>query len=150
MSISKITITLANGEVLTLEFAFSDNGDTLTFTDDTGDQSVWTRRDDGGGSNDPTLENLQGSYELDENLSTGDDFAPDGFSIISTDLVIANMSFEVTVTAQVASSETFVIDDNTIRLTEDDGEITILTATLTETMLTLVDGDGNRFVFDRP
>ena len=144
-----VTITSSDGEVSTDEVAFSDNGNTLTLIDVTGDQEVWTRRDGSGPSNDLNLENLQGIYELDESLSTGIGLELDGFIIISTELVITDMRFEITATAEIELSETFVIDGNTIRLSDDDGEITNLTATLTETMLILVGEAGDRFVFER-
>ena len=133
-----------------MEATFSDNGNTLTLTDAAGDQEVWIRRDGSGVNDDLILENLQGAYELDLSRSTGTDFELDGFNITSTELVIADMTFELTVMAETESSETFIIDGDAILLSDDDGEITRLTATLTETTLTLVvDEAGNRFVFER-
>jgi uncharacterized lipoprotein NlpE involved in copper resistance len=146
---STITITSADGSVSTDEVVFSDNGNTLTLVDETGGQEVWARIDGSGASDDLTLENLQGVYAFDKDRSTQTDFGLDSSSIISAELMINDMTFEATATAQVESSETFVIDGNIIELSDDDGEITRFTATLTETTLTLVDEFGDRFVFDR-
>jgi len=147
--VSTVTITSDDGEVSTAEVALSDNGNTLTIIDAAGDQEVWIRRDGSGTSDDLTLENIQGAYDLDLNRSTGLDFELFGFSSISGELVITDTTFEVTATAQAESIETFVIDGDTIELSDDDGEISRLTATLSETTLTLVGEDGDQLVFER-
>ena len=146
---STATTISDDGEVSTLQVAFSDNGNTLTLIDEAGDQLVLTRRDGSGSSNDVTLENLQGVYDLDVTLSTGLDFESDGFLIISGDLSLTDTTFELTATAQDESEGTFIIDGNTIVISEDDIGTSRLTAQLSETTLTLVDEDGDRLVFQR-
>lgn len=143
-----LTITGNDGDPADLQVTLSDNGNTLTltFVDEDGVTSVFVlmRREGTGTSNEVTVDNLQGTYDLDVANTM-----VEGLDLISGELEITgNMA---RLSATVSQTGSFALIGNTVTVTDNDGDMTDFQVTLSDdgSTLTLVDEDNDPFVFER-
>ncbi len=144
-----ITVTDEDGDMTDAQVTLTNNGATLTLLS-SGDTLVLERRGGASGSDELTLTNLQGTYDLDIASSSPLDIGDVDFVVTSASLDV--MDNTVTFTATGVNMVTYVIlGEVTVTITEDDGDMVDLRATLSNNtaQLRLVEADGDRFIFDR-
>ena len=144
-----LTLTEADGDMVSLQTTFTDNGATLTFVEDDGDRLVFVRRG-AANSNALTEDNLQGTYDLDVAGSSPLSFDDDDRVITAFVLDVMGMMLTLTATSELTA--TYVITDSlTLTFTDDNGDVDELEAILSDngTVLTLIEADGDRLVFEQ-
>ncbi len=144
-----ITATTSDGGMAAIQTTLTNNGTTLTLIS-SGDTLVFNKRGGTGTGTDLTLDNLQGTYDLDVVNTSPLDIGDDDFVVTSAVLDI--MDTNITFTATGTNAATYVItSDIEVSATEADGDVLVLRTTLSNnaTRLRFVDGDGNIFDFNK-
>ena len=152
---STITVTDDEGETEDSQVTLTNNGTTLTLIDEDGDTFIFVRIGGNGNTNELTIANLTGTYDLNLEspgvMALEDDEDDVDLEVTMGLLTIGATTFTSTLTATGSVMETFTIAGNTITSTDDEGETENSQATLTNngTTLTLVDEDGDTLIFDK-
>ena len=146
LAVNTLTITDSNGNTEDLQATFSDTGNVLTVLDEIGkdvETFVLTRRDGTGASNEVTVSNLQGTYDLDATNTRFEHLA-------SGELEVAGNILTASLTG--SQTRSFTLPGNTITLTETDGDTTVLRSTLSNdgnTLTLTFIKDRDTFVYER-
>ena len=144
-----LTVTHGNGEEDIIQASFRDAGNTLTFVDEIGEDVatvVFVRRSGTGTSDEVTEANLQGRYDLDAARSTANTLP----HLDSGEVEISGSSMTTSLT--FSQTRPYALVEDTIVLSETDGDTSRLRARLSQdgNTLTLTSlEDRHRFVYAR-
>ncbi len=142
-----VTVTDGAGDTVDVQTTLTDGGATLTLSN--GETLVFMKRSASTGT-DLTLANLQGTYDMDIANSAPLDIGDEDFVVTSAVLDIMDM--DITFTATGTNVVTYAITGaSQVTITEADGDVMVLSATLTnDTMrLRVVEDDGDVLVFNK-